>query len=262
MSNIPIVDVAAQLNRMEERILRELRDLRAELTRENRNNFVRMINSKVTSDTTALEELLGQDGQPIQNFPETSAHIHAMDSVAVNNLLVALGLPVGGRVDVRKNRIRRHIGPLFDTQRDSLPHIIKIGLLTRRVFTTSLKKSTDKPSGIGEGSHGHYQLARSVSERGNDTVIMNMQYEFLNKKLDSMELHLNDKFNSMVKRFESIDKRFDGVEARFNGRVEALDRKMTTLFLALGALVLATTAWVRFFVFHQVACLPNRPLEL
>lgn len=67
---------------------------------------------------------------------------------------------------------------------------------------------------------------------------MNMQYEFLNKKLDSMELHLNDKFNSMVKRFESIDKRFDGVEARFNGRVEALDRKMTTLFLALGALVL------------------------
>lgn len=37
MSNIPIVDVAAQLNRMEERILRELRDLRAELTREYAN---------------------------------------------------------------------------------------------------------------------------------------------------------------------------------------------------------------------------------
>ncbi|RPB08270.1 hypothetical protein P167DRAFT_578373 [Morchella conica CCBAS932] len=202
MSNIPIVDVAAQLNRMEERILRELRDLRAELTREYANFKAQSTYGKTftpTLDTTALEELLGQDGQPIQNFPETSAHIHAMDSVAVNNLLVALGLPVGGRVD---------------------------------------KKSTDKPSGIGEGSHGHYQLARSVSERGNDTVIMNMQYEFLNKKLDSMELHLNDKFNSMVKRFESIDKRFDGVEARFNGRVEALDRKMTTLFLALGVLVL------------------------
>lgn len=37
MSSIPVVDVAAQLSRMEERILRELRDLRADLTREYAN---------------------------------------------------------------------------------------------------------------------------------------------------------------------------------------------------------------------------------
>jgi hypothetical protein len=39
-----------------------------------------MINSKVTNDATALEALLGRDGQPIQNFPATTAQIHELDS--------------------------------------------------------------------------------------------------------------------------------------------------------------------------------------
>ncbi|KAF8456088.1 hypothetical protein BDZ91DRAFT_745662 [Kalaharituber pfeilii] len=134
MPNIPVVDMAAQLNQilLELRDLRtglgevrtelrevrtelrdvrtDLRDLRRDFTRENRNNFARLLNSKVTNNTTPLEALLALDGQQIQGFPQTSADIHAMDNAAVNDLLIAFGLPVGGRINDRKNMIRQHIG--------------------------------------------------------------------------------------------------------------------------------------------------------
>ena len=38
-----------------------------------------MINSKVTNDTTPLEALLGQNGQPVQDFPATTSEIHDLD---------------------------------------------------------------------------------------------------------------------------------------------------------------------------------------
>ncbi|KAF8450140.1 hypothetical protein BGX38DRAFT_510364 [Terfezia claveryi] len=134
MPNLSVVNVAAQLNEIllemrglrtevgnlrtevgnlctEVRNLRtEVGDLRRDFTRENRNNFARIINSKVTNNITPLEELLALDGQQIQGFPQTTADIHDMDNAAVNNLLTALGLPAGGRVNDKKNRIRLHLG--------------------------------------------------------------------------------------------------------------------------------------------------------
>ncbi|KAF8422861.1 hypothetical protein EV426DRAFT_717794 [Tirmania nivea] len=107
LPNLPVINVAAQLNRL----VGEIGDLR--MGHEgftDTNNFARIMNSKITSDTTPLEPLLGRDGKEIPNFLETSADIHDMDSAAVNNLLNSLGLPLGGRIEVRKNRIRRHIG--------------------------------------------------------------------------------------------------------------------------------------------------------
>ncbi|KAI5803267.1 hypothetical protein DFH27DRAFT_555140 [Peziza echinospora] len=85
---------------------REIGVLRVDMNQRDTNAFARTISSKFTSDTTLLEPLVGRDGQEIPNFPETSADIHNMASDTVNNVLNSLGLPLGGRIDVRKNRIR------------------------------------------------------------------------------------------------------------------------------------------------------------
>ena len=89
------------------------------------------MNSKVTSDGTILEELVGQDGQQIPNFPRqvlryvlwrvseitsckslcsANTNLGLSRGATVNEILVALGLPTGGRIDARKDRLRRHIG--------------------------------------------------------------------------------------------------------------------------------------------------------
>ncbi|KAI5843313.1 hypothetical protein DFP73DRAFT_551512 [Morchella snyderi] len=124
MQNIPVINFADQLSRVEQTLLRILRDLgqnvaelrqnvaelRQDFIRADGNNFARLMNAKVTSDNTALMHLLGPDNAAIPNFPATNAQIRLMNDTAVNNLLIAFGLPVDGTIDDRRNRFRQHIG--------------------------------------------------------------------------------------------------------------------------------------------------------
>ncbi|CCX30037.1 hypothetical protein FPQ18DRAFT_356830 [Pyronema domesticum] len=98
-------------------ILREIRDLRQDFAglrrdfnRLEKNNFARLMNSKVTSDNTQLEAFYGQDNAVIPKFPPTNADIRGLDSVAINNLLTALELPTDGLLERRRNIFRQHIG--------------------------------------------------------------------------------------------------------------------------------------------------------
>jgi hypothetical protein len=52
---------------------------------------------------------------PIPGFPGTIAQITTMQAGDVNNVLMALNLPVNGTVPERRQRLRVHLGLLAET---------------------------------------------------------------------------------------------------------------------------------------------------
>jgi len=116
ISNDPVIAVARMeellngLGREMRTIGDEIRNLRLDMNRRERNKWARNINSKIISSRTLLEPLLGPDGQAIANFPGTYREINDMDSAALDRLLNSLGLPLGGSIEDQRLRVRRHVG--------------------------------------------------------------------------------------------------------------------------------------------------------
>ncbi|KAF8472127.1 hypothetical protein BDZ91DRAFT_717275 [Kalaharituber pfeilii] len=95
-----------QMTRMEENLLNVLR----QLSRSENNNIARIFNSRVAHDTYQLAPLYDINNEVIENFPQTSNDIKELNAEGVNTLLRALGLPVNGRLDAKRERLRRYIG--------------------------------------------------------------------------------------------------------------------------------------------------------
>ncbi|KAF8458423.1 hypothetical protein BGX38DRAFT_1085245 [Terfezia claveryi] len=87
-----------------------LLQIQRDISRYDRNNFARLMNSTITHSATPIEPLYNVQNQLIHNFPPTAAHVRALTGAEIDVLLNALGLPLNGLVEVRRARLSRHVG--------------------------------------------------------------------------------------------------------------------------------------------------------
>jgi predicted NBD/HSP70 family sugar kinase len=75
------------------------------------NSIARLQNSLLISPDSALTELHNPETNlPIDRFPATPGEIYQMTNAALNSVLRALGVGVGGTMEARRQRLRLKIG--------------------------------------------------------------------------------------------------------------------------------------------------------
>ena len=57
-----------------------------------------------------IEALVGEDGQPIPNFPATIQAAQALDSASLNSILERLGISMAGSLAARKEWFLMNVG--------------------------------------------------------------------------------------------------------------------------------------------------------
>lgn len=109
-------NVTQQITQLNQDMTQGFADLRVGLAATEHNTVARVANSHVDRSNVPLMALHDlATGVPIPGFPGTIAQITAMQGADVNNLLMALNLPVNGTVPERRQRLRLHIGLLAET---------------------------------------------------------------------------------------------------------------------------------------------------
>ncbi|KAF8468242.1 hypothetical protein BDZ91DRAFT_848079 [Kalaharituber pfeilii] len=110
IQNMAAANIIRQLERMQQQMTRMEENLLRQLSRSENNNIARIFNSRVAHDTNQLAPLYDINNEVIENFPQTSNDIKELNAEGLNTLLRALGLPVNGRLDAKRERLRRYIG--------------------------------------------------------------------------------------------------------------------------------------------------------
>ncbi|OCK91300.1 uncharacterized protein K441DRAFT_664946 [Cenococcum geophilum 1.58] len=109
-------NVTQQITQLNQDMTQGFADLRVVLAATEHNTVARVANSHVNRPNVPLMALHDlATGAPIPGFPGTIAQITAMQGADVNNVLMALNLPVNGTVPERRQRLRLHIGLLAET---------------------------------------------------------------------------------------------------------------------------------------------------
>ena len=88
------------------------------------------------------------------------------------------------------------------------------------------------------------RIVRVEEALKNQNVLMEKRFEAIDKRFEDLIHQMEKRFEAMEKRFEAIDKRFEAVDRRFEHMTKQAANYfgwtigiMSTLFLALGALI-------------------------
>ncbi|KAH0533827.1 hypothetical protein FGG08_007546 [Glutinoglossum americanum] len=77
---------------------------------EKRNSIARLINTRVTNAGVPIEPLVGEDGDPIPEFPGTAQALRDLDDQKLDQILQHLSLRTTGTSAAKKDRVQMHAG--------------------------------------------------------------------------------------------------------------------------------------------------------
>ncbi|KAI9775724.1 MAG: hypothetical protein M1839_000926 [Geoglossum umbratile] len=87
-------------------------NMHREMRAEKRNSIVRLANTRVKDLGASIEPLLGEDGQAIQDFPQTTQALRNLGDERLNEILQRLGLPTAGTLAAKRDRLQMHAGAI------------------------------------------------------------------------------------------------------------------------------------------------------
>ncbi|MCJ1299244.1 hypothetical protein MMC08_002036 [Hypocenomyce scalaris] len=111
---LPALDAGAAILQ-EIRLLREHMDRKFEIIRmearaRDANNAARLANSTFTKDNQELIPLVSLENNPIPGFPRLAGGIANMSRQGLDAVLEALGIPMQGTLQVKRQALKLHIG--------------------------------------------------------------------------------------------------------------------------------------------------------